>query len=83
MAVIHGRKPPIFGIPLEMKPIEGLPSGKIRLRLRPSDFAKVFVKTDSGIIGYHLRDNGDKWSAIYPFGVNQRITIENTVDKSE
>ena len=63
----------VFGIPDEIKEVQLLPPGKARLRLRPEDFARVFVKTDTGIRGFHLTDVGDHWEPVFEFGINQTI----------
>ena len=73
MAVVIGEPKAIFGTPSEVKPVKFLPPGKARLRLRPEDFARVFVKTDTGIRGFYLTDAGEHWLPVFEFGINQTI----------
>jgi hypothetical protein len=73
MAYIIGSPLAIFGIPDEIKPVKALPMGKTRLRLRPEDFARVFVRTETGIRGFHLTDAGDHWLPVFEFGINKTI----------
>ncbi len=63
MGVLMGIKV-VYGIPETIKPIQGLPAGKARLRLRPWQDAKVFVKTGETITEHIIIENSDgSWTA--------------------
>lgn len=65
----------IFGIPDEVKPLEDIPTGNVKVRFRFSceDFAKAFVRTPFGIVGYHIKEEGGKWFPCFPFRINHTI----------
>ena len=63
----------IHGIPAEVKPIKGLPSGtRYRLQLRARDVAHVYVKTADGIAKHLVRLDGKDWILGPCVGVNRR-----------
>jgi len=49
---------PWFGLN-DIPPILNLPPGKVKIRMRPNDYVKVFVRDDSGIRQFYLRGNED------------------------
>lgn len=53
----------VWGVPPEIKPIKCDCEGRQRLRLRNTEAARLFVKTDSGIHHFILVDKGDHWFA--------------------
>jgi len=57
-----------------MKPIKGL-SGKLRVRMRHDEFARVTQKTPEGVRRWHIIDKGDHWE---PYGlpeINQTVKL--------
>lgn len=50
----------VYGVH-ELMPLEGFPVGKIKIRLRHNDFAKVFVKTYNGIRAFYVKSDGCRW----------------------
>ena len=69
MAVITIGEPHVLGI-TTIKPIMPEPQGKVRIKLRPNDLAKAYIKTDNRITGYYIKDNGDHWQLSYVIGIN-------------
>ena len=65
----------IFGVPDEVKPIHGLPRGKMRLRLRHREWAKVFVRAENSIVGFHLVNCGSHWALGAKVGENHRARV--------
>ena len=56
MAVLVGI-PIVYGCPDKPLPVCGFPDGsKVRLRFRPDDFAKAFVKHNGIISGYYITE---------------------------
>lgn len=53
----------VYGIPESFKPILGLPGGKVRIRMRPHNVIRVFVRSGSMIQEFYLIDEGDNWRA--------------------
>jgi hypothetical protein len=53
----------VFGIPKSTVPIAGLPLGRVRLRFRNDDFARVFIRTKEGIRRFFIEDGGGQWFA--------------------
>lgn len=62
----------VFGIQ-PMKPIEGLPPGKVRIRQRPRSAMKVYVRDDRSIRCFFCIDAGDVWKAAVETGRNVRL----------
>jgi len=62
----------VFGVPDRLQPIIPRLPGKMRIRLRNKDFAKVFFKTNEGIRCFCLEENGNHWTPIYEQGRNFR-----------
>jgi hypothetical protein len=46
---MHANIKPVFGV-LEPREMLGFPAGKVRIKMRHDNFARVFVKTCSGIL---------------------------------
>ena len=65
----------VFGVQ-EPKPVEGLPAGKVRIRMRNTSPARAYVRTENGIRHFILVDQGDHWYADPRLeqGRNVRIT---------
>jgi len=42
-------------------PLKGFPRGKYRVRLRPAEFARVYVKTDDGIREFAAEIEDGHW----------------------
>jgi len=61
----------IFGVQ-NPKPLAGFPQGRIRLRIRNTDFARAFVRTPSGIRHFIVKDTGEKWEPMLEQGRNER-----------
>lgn len=62
----------IFGI-RDPKPIAGIPDGgRVRVRLRPEELARAFVRTSQSTTEYLLRDCGDHWELAFSTASNIR-----------
>lgn len=53
----------VWGCPSEIKPITGVPEGKMRLKFSNKSAARLFVKTAHAIREFILEDHGDTWFA--------------------
>lgn len=53
----------VCGLQEQLKPIAGVPEGKMRLRLRRDALAQLFVRTRDGLRTFLLEDRGDVWFA--------------------
>lgn len=73
-------QPAIFGIQ-NPKPLLNLPDGRARLRMRPNDFAQVFVKASGGLRCFHVTDKGDHWEGVHEFARNE--TMKNATDRTQ
>ena len=71
MITVGIRKNAVYGV-MPTKPLANFPAGRIRLRLRNTDFARVFVKTATGIRQFIVRDAGDTWEPLFEQGRNER-----------
>lgn len=69
---IYGSKV-IWGTPLEIKPITGLPEGKVRIRLRAGHVAIAFVKAPEGLRAFALKGDAETWSPSCELGRNIRV----------
>lgn len=56
-----------------MKPIEGLPPGKVRIRQRATTAMKVYVRDDRSTRCFLCIDAGDVWKADIETGRNVRL----------
>jgi hypothetical protein len=54
-------KPIAFGTASPL-PLKGFPSGKYRIRLRPNEWAKVYVKTENGIREFIVEIKEGHWT---------------------
>lgn len=66
----------LYGMPEEGKPILGIPpeAERVKLRFRPDDWAKAFVKTATGIRLFVIAENQDgTWTLAYEQGRNERL----------
>lgn len=64
----------LMGPDVKILPCPNLPAGKVRYRFRSDRLAQAFVKTDDGILAFHLMvdsENESQWKA-YPFAANIR-----------
>lgn len=73
-AVIHGDSQAVFGI-RERKPLKGFPEGRVKIRLRNTDFARAFVKTASGIRQFIVAEVDGFWTPKFEQGSNEREAI--------
>jgi len=48
-------------------------ANRVRVRMRNTEFAKVFVKTDNGITKHYVIDCGDHWELTAPICLNKTI----------
>jgi len=71
MAVISSKNL-VFGI-RPMLPLKGWPEGRVRVRLRATDFAWGYVKTPSGIRQFAIEVREGCWWPAYEQGSNRRI----------
>jgi hypothetical protein len=53
----------VLGIPQQTKPIRCEIVGRMKLKLRSDGFARLFVKTSTGIREFALENRGDHWYA--------------------
>ena len=60
MAIIWGVLNVVFGVK-KILPLRGFPEGKKRIVLRQNDFARIYVKTSSGIMCYHIKEENAAW----------------------
>lgn len=60
MAVVIGTSF-VFAEP-EPKPLRGFPAGKVRLRVRPDDFVKAYVRGADGIREFAVWDGDGFWN---------------------
>jgi len=54
-------KPIAFGTDAPL-PLKGFPRGKYRVRLRPNEFAKVYIKTENGIREFIAEITDGHWT---------------------
>jgi hypothetical protein len=50
----------VFGIHTP-KSLHGFPPGRTRIRMRPREFVKVFVKTEKGIAAFSVMEKDGFW----------------------
>ena len=70
-AIIIGMTGAVWGVQ-KPKPLANFPKGKIRLRVRNTDFARAFVKTETGIRQFIVKDTGETWEPMLEQGRNER-----------
>lgn len=68
----------VCGVPADIKPITGVPEGKMCLRLRGDAIAQLFVRTKTGTRKMLLEDKGDTWLARADMTVAQNIRRPRT-----
>lgn len=73
----------VFGIPDEIKPLEGFPAGRVRLRLRSKEFAIAFVKTNCGIRSFFLVEKEDKWRPYIERGRNEILLFAKIANEAK
>lgn len=61
----------VFGVQ-ELKPLRGFPTGKVRIKMRNTEYAKFYVKTPEGIRQFVAKDYGDYWECSHEQGRNER-----------
>lgn len=65
---------PFIGV-REMLPLKGFPSGKIRIRMRPEEFAIAFVRTSEGVFKYAIGEKDGYWHPAILQGSNFRSGV--------
>lgn len=73
-AVIIGASDMVWGVKPPL-PLKGFPSGRVKLRLRNTDFAQGFVKTADGIRRFYIAEVGGFWTPKFEQGANHREVI--------
>ena len=66
-------KPLVFGV-AEPLPLFGFPIGKTRIKMRPDDWVKIFIKTDSGIEEWVPEKKDGNWTPGVKISQNIRPT---------
>lgn len=72
--IIHGDSSAVWGVK-ERKPLKGFPEGRVKIRLRNTDFARAFVKTTSGIRQFIVAEVDGFWIPKFEQGSNYREVI--------
>lgn len=73
MITIRTRK--VFGIS-EPKPLKGFPPGKVRIKMRKSDFTLIRVKTPDGIREFLVKEEDGFWMPAFETGRNNRLDTQ-------
>ena len=73
-ATIIGQNDMVWGV-REPKPLNGFPPGRVRLRMRNTDFAQAFVKTHTGIRHFFICEEDEYWCPKFEQGSNYREVI--------
>ena len=71
MAIIIGNKGAIWGVQ-QPKPLKNFPEGRVKLKIRNTEFVTAFIKTDTGIRKFIVRDTGKSWEPLFEQGRNER-----------
>jgi hypothetical protein len=71
MAIKIYGAPLLFGI-CEPMPLVGFPPGRARIRMRPTEFARVFIKSSNGIQGFYVEVKDGAMTPGKMFGAKQR-----------
>jgi hypothetical protein len=66
----------LFGYVENLPPILNLPIGKVRVRIRNDNYAKVYVRNDDGIREFRLKCNEDYCYVCCEQGVNLKINVD-------
>lgn len=77
MAVTFGPQV-VFGAHLE-KPLAGFPPGKIRLRMRSTEFLQAFVRNADGIQHFYVGDDGNHWVPRFKIGENRNAKQDDII----
>ena len=62
----------VWGVPSEIKPVLNAPAGRMRLRFRNKDIARMFVLTPEGIRHFGIKIVDDHWEPGFEQGRNLR-----------
>ena len=71
MAITIG-SPCVFGV-VDQKPMIGFPAGKIRLRLRPDEFARAFVRNETHTLEFAIKEENGAWLPLCLNASNIRV----------
>lgn len=63
----------VFGAKLEPKPLSGFPPGAVKIKMRPDDFVRVYIRTADGIQCFSCKEADDSWTPGCLIGANKRI----------
>lgn len=72
MIAQHGIKV-VWGVPAKLKRIDGLPPGRIKLRLRNNSVGKIYATTPNRIRCFVILDIGERWELGPEQGMNFRL----------
>jgi len=56
--IINNRVP--FGLVDPLR-VEGFPEGRVKIRIRPGEFVRIFIKTQNGIREFYPKEENGKW----------------------
>jgi hypothetical protein len=59
----------VFGVRPRL-PLIHFPPGKVRIKLRPKEFAIAYVKSDDGIQSFFVGECNGYWTPMYGIGSN-------------
>jgi hypothetical protein len=69
-----GRSGLIRGVQdLTGKPFTGFPKGRMRIRMRPNKFATAYVKTETGLRAFYIKEENGIISPYMETAANQAI----------
>jgi len=63
----------VFGMVDEL-PLVGFPEGKAKIKLRNDEFARVFIKTKSGIREFVIQEINNTWQPFAEIARNSKTT---------
>ncbi len=71
--------PLVYGV-VAMKPMEGFPAGRMRIRMRNTDYVRVFIRPpEGGIRHFAIRENGSGvWVPAVEIGANKTASQNST-----
>jgi hypothetical protein len=61
----------VFGVQ-EPLPLRGFPQGRYKIKMRNTDFARVFVRSKDGIREFCINEVNGYWEACYEQASNTR-----------
>ena len=70
-------EPHVFGVQ-KLKPLRGFPDGKVRIKMRNTAFAQIYIRTPEGIRQFVAKDCGDFWQCSHEQGRNERRKCDVT-----